>query len=112
MRTTPKIMTGSATSTSRRGRSPHRSQATAATMTTWRLPITVASPAPMLSIDVVQNVSRSAAKKTPARAESRIVRAFIAPSSRRSNQAARSSSGRPYRQRKTTPVAGLTPDQR
>ena len=49
MRTTPNSMIGSATITFRRGRSPHRNQAASATITTWRLPIIVASPAPMLS---------------------------------------------------------------
>ena len=49
MSTTPSSITGIATITSRRGRSPNTSHATIATITTWTLPITVPRPAPMTS---------------------------------------------------------------
>ena len=52
--TTPASMTGRATNTSRRGRSPSSSQAASATITTCRLPMTVASPAPIRSTTTVE----------------------------------------------------------
>ena len=47
--TTPSSMIGSATSTSRRGRSLHRNHAANAMITTCRLPRTELSPAPIRS---------------------------------------------------------------
>ena len=58
---------------SRDGRSPNASHATTPTIRTWRLPRTVASPAPTYSIAWCQN-RRSPAKKTPANRAIRTVR--------------------------------------
>ena len=67
MRTTPASTIGSASRVERDGRSPRRSHAKKPTMMTWRLPRTVASPAPTASIAWCQNM-RSPVKATPATA--------------------------------------------
>ncbi len=78
IRTTPAITIGKATTIERRGRSPYSAQAAIPTTTTWRLPRTVASPAPTASIEWAQKV-RSAAKKQPATSENQIVRRSSGP---------------------------------
>ena len=57
--------TGTATTIRRSGRSPSTAQAANATSTTWRLPSTVARPAPTFAIEWCQ-VIRSAANRKPA----------------------------------------------
>ena len=89
-----------------RGRSPKSSHATTPTMMTWRLPSTVARPAPTASMAWCQNC-RSPAKKTPAMAGepdrprgSGPYAALLAPGR------PAPSSGRPNSARKTVPVDG------
>ncbi len=82
-----------------------------ATMTTCRLPMTVARPAPIRST-TTWNVMRSAAKNTPATADMATVRRLIGPRATTSARATSTRIGRPNRQRKRTPVAGDTPDHR
>ena len=91
---TPASTTGSASSVARDGRSPSSSHAKNPTMITWRLPRTVARPAPTASMAWCQNI-RSPVKKTPAIAASRIVSRGSGPCRRRSPSATRTSSGRP-----------------
>jgi hypothetical protein len=78
MRTTPRSTTGMAPSTRFEGRSPRMIQARMATMTTWVLPRTVASPAPTNSM-VWCHTTRSTAKKIPAAAASQICPAGRGP---------------------------------
>jgi len=69
---TPRRTIGSASRVARDGRSPSNSHAKKPTMMTWRLPRTVASPAPTASMAWCQNI-RSPVKNRPAIAASRIV---------------------------------------
>jgi hypothetical protein len=73
MSTTPRSTIGRAATVGRDGRSPKTRNATTPTTRTWRLPRTVARPAPTASMAWCQN-SRSPAKKMPAMAASRIDR--------------------------------------
>ena len=65
MSRTPSTATGMASQVRRSGCSPRSSQPAIATMTTWRLGMTVPSPAPTNSTPWWYRV-RSLAKKTPA----------------------------------------------
>ena len=65
MSTTPISVSGSAARIRRPGASPSAAHAANGTITTWRLPSTVASPAPTSAIAWCQK-TRSAAKKSPA----------------------------------------------
>jgi hypothetical protein len=73
-------------------------QATSPTTRTWRLPRTVASPAPTNSIAWCQNV-RSPAKKMPAISASRTVARGSGPNFRRSRYATAARNGSPKKQR-------------
>jgi hypothetical protein len=107
MRTTPTRRTGRARTVARDGRSPKSSHAATPTRTTWRLPRTVASPAPTASIAWCQK-RRSPAKKTPATTASRTVEEGSDPKRRCSAQARRARIGSPYAARKNVPVDGLS----
>ena len=70
MSTTPISVSGSAARIRRPGASPSTAQAANGTITTCRLPSTVASPAPTSAIAWCQKI-RSAAKNSPAISASR-----------------------------------------
>ena len=107
IRVIPDSTMGMASSVRGAGFSPRSSQAANATITTWRLPSTVASPAPTHSMLWCQKTT-SAAKNRPASAVIRTAAAGSGPCRRSSSHATRASSGRPYSARKTAPVSGVT----
>ena len=91
---TPASTTGRASRVEREGRSPSSSHAKNPTMMTWRLPRTVARPAPTASMAWCQNI-RSPVKKMPAIAASRMVSRGSGPCRRHSPNATRTSNGNP-----------------
>ena len=104
--------TGRARNVFRDGRSPNASHATTPTIRTWRLPRTVASPAPTYSIAWCQN-RRSPAKKTPANSAIRTVRpgsppkrAMLEVGHERRGAAARTAPGTPSRSTARPPPSG------
>jgi hypothetical protein len=102
-------MTGDASTSERRGRSPSRNQASTGTMSTCRLPTTVLSPAPIALIAWLHTMRSTARTRPASRASQRVREGRGGAPCRRSAQVRAPSTGRAKAHRAKAVMLGEVP---